>query len=898
MTAVRQPFSHRAPAYLRGLALLTVAAAPVLFPACTSGVNVSPPRAFNGPTRMAFVCFDVTDTERAVPVRLAECTPTNLDVSDAGQQTFAPNRALHALITQRTRGEVGAVNLTTRVILDSDIRIPGATFVPVGELPTDIVVSPEFPACAWVASAGERTITAIPTARFRPEHDRELPDEVATVSLPSRPGEMILSPDSRTLWVSLPDLGAVARIAIDPGAAADADPNDCAAGAADIVELTTELPAPVAADVQADLLRVCIADAADPTPYVAPVATITPRTFVPTDPRARPMAMELDVDVDGDHLGGEAVLLIADANLPLIHRVDIATATELAPIEVGAPVRDIALTPWVPDNDYTELATGALVTSRYIYAIDERDGSVMAIAYGAPTDPGFGAVLPIDGPFSTRPDRMPIPVPGGAMALDVLTPGFAVAAPDPRVATPDTTDRYHGICAPLTAATLDPTPQPNVMRGVFVGLAMTDGTVRFADVYDLDAPCRGSTFGAEGPTCGTPSVLRDENVYIRRHRLRAGLFLDPLVRVFDGPTFTAGNQSTVRVAEDGSAGSAPALAFIDCPAGMGDAFPNDGGMGLICTQLDPFSAPVETFNVAWQGTLPGTAGTGNLGAGEVASEIVLESQNDFCFRGVIAADAAAAVTAGPEVGYVGDMLAITTLIDDDVLEASEECQAVVGIENVGEEQQPILVPIARAYSNLPELIPPYAGRLVVSLDAPLLDPATGQPRAADLTLADALACLPDDELVSFDVRSRAQYIVFGQRTGFLHRVVEDADGRCVVDTSISELRAGRLGREGRFESTRIAFQITEDRPEILPPALGLVLSFRFGLVLNTLTSAADAQLLVDIGAAGSGARFLTLPSEIVWSDQTQLAYVIEPERRGLVEIETPTMLQVGGTRLE
>lgn len=863
-------------AYLAGLIGLSVLSA-----ACNANTNISPPRAFNRPARMAFVCFDTTVADVPVAVPLSQCQPTNLATnSGTGLQTYPTNRTLHALVTQSTRGEVAAVDLSNRVILDSDVRIPGATFVPVGELPSDIVVPAMSPTCAWVASAGRHTITSIPTPRFRPEHDRNVAEVVSEVRLPGRPAEMMLSPDERTLWVALPDLGAVARVAIDPVT--------CVAGAPDVIELAVDVPAGVMAVPGADVRRVCVDEIDDNATYIAPAATLLPRGYTAETPEARPTALEIDLDVDGDHVGNDAVLLIADGNLPLVHRIDMTTGAELPALNVGAPVHDLALTPWVPENGYAEGTGTPLVTTRFLYAIDGDDHTIMAIAYGAPSDPGFGAVLPIDGEFATRPDRMPLPA--GAEALDVITPGY-LSASDPRLATANPDDRYVGLCGGDDGRS--PVPLTAVLRGVFLATAMIDSTVRISDVYDLDAPCRGPE------ACG--GITNDPNVYIRRHRLRAGFPLNTLPAIFEGPQVNAANGSQVRIGNDGLAAPEPSLTNVACPLGMGAIFPAnrlDGDPSLICTQLDPFSAAVEVWTAGWQGRLFSPSSDGNFGPGD-AGEMVLESTVDFCERGVIGSTEAQAVPAGePEAGYTGDLLAVIATLSDETLEMDDVCRRVVGIGSAGETPHPILVPIRRAYSHAPGLTGAYNGRLVLAENAPIIDDETGLPREG-VTLVDALRCV-GDELVTFDVRSHNAYTVAGTRTGLLHRVIEGTDGLCTIDTSAPRLHTHRAFLGQAFANTRVAFRIAIEGVGAGAPRAESVLRFRIGIVSTAALSAADAQLQADLGFVNSSttARYLALPSDVIWNDMLQRTFVIEPQRRGLIEFDSPTFSIVAGTRLE
>ena len=123
-----------------------------------AGCEVAPieviSRSFDRPSHVAFVCFDSV-TSAAV----------SLDSCEDGAEGFA----LHALVTQSHRGEVAAVDLDENRVLDSDVRVPGYTFVRVGEVPGAIVVAAREPSFAYVANLGSRDVRAVPTAQFRPD---------------------------------------------------------------------------------------------------------------------------------------------------------------------------------------------------------------------------------------------------------------------------------------------------------------------------------------------------------------------------------------------------------------------------------------------------------------------------------------------------------------------------------------------------------------------------------------------------------------------------------------------------------------------------------------------------------------------------------------------------------
>ena len=81
------------------------------------------------------------------------------------QATHAPSRIARRarrgsrcmrLCSRSPRGEVAAVDLVARTVIDSDRGVPGYSFVPASALPTSIVVPRNAPQCAFVASAGEQ----------------------------------------------------------------------------------------------------------------------------------------------------------------------------------------------------------------------------------------------------------------------------------------------------------------------------------------------------------------------------------------------------------------------------------------------------------------------------------------------------------------------------------------------------------------------------------------------------------------------------------------------------------------------------------------------------------------------------------------------------------------------
>jgi hypothetical protein len=558
-------------------------------------------------------------------------------------------------------------------------------------------------------------------------------------------------------------------------------------------------------------------------------------------------------------------LLVGDRAQPLIHRVDLDSGAVLAPLSIGAPIRALAVTPDVPDG----YEPGSEARSRYVYAIDDEDGTVMAIDYGDPGSPGFGAVLGVGAESSDRPDRMPFLV--GARTLEVLTPRYDEAEP------------FASLCDPFVVVDGVASPAFSTLRGVFLAVGMTDATVRFVDVFDSDAPCRGRVLGSGSTECASGS---DTFVYIRRHRPRLGERRVTIGASASDVSFVV-NGATLRLATDGAT-TGPDLDELDCAAEAGGLDPifatdaaREAGRGLVCGHADPYAAFAEIWAATWDGTLSGAASsTGNfqpLDAGTVA----LDTRLDLCALGALGTENLAGLPAeAPEAMIGGDVLAILTPLPDESA-TDERCQAVVGIEGSNQAALPVLLPIRSTATRPDGLRDPYRGRVLLDANAPVLDRAT-----PGLTLADVQRCF-GDELVRFDVRVRGAFSVIGSRTGQRHRVVRADDGACAVDTTLPRERIARAFPGRTYANGLIGFRVPS-----APTATSTELRITVGNVPATLN--------VDIGALSTGVaggRGLALPNDVVWNDVNGRLYVVDVERRGLLELTTEP-LQYTASRFE
>ncbi len=800
---------------------------------CTANPNPINPRVLNRPARVTLVCFDGD-----APVALARCADT---------ATMTTLRLL-ALIPQ-ARGDVAAIDVTANRVLDSDRRAPGFTFVAAGEAPVGIAVDDAAPNCVFVANAGSRTVTAIPTCRFRGRcSDGATGDEVSlTAALPGTAAvPQAIEMQDGAIFVALPDDHLVARIEVTNDAAA------CSFGAVEGFAVPTDAllpraaPPPAAADTPS--LAMC-----PPDLPLRPVATIDPPELVtPVAEDFFPWAFERDPSA--------GLLYVADVGAPRIHRFRTRPPFGFEPsIAADGPTSALAITPPVPS------AQGGAPDARYLYAVDASDGSVMVYDVSDPTAESFGSLLPVDVEGAIG-DRLAIPV--AARALEVLDVRPTVEA-----------------CVP--GMPREPSVAPLVLRGVFLAVGAADGTMRIVDVYDRDAACRGEARGASGEAaCSVRGNGADDTVLIRRHRPRFAGFIRQAVTVRDAPrgrtTTTSGPYSPQVVGSEVLARAvdgAPDLAPVACESGLGPLY-FDGTTSFVCGVVDPWSVLEETWSLRWEGTIQGAVSVGNLALdGET---IVLDTRLDACARGIVGPDgvrdlsgSAPELVGFPVAGsadaapYPGDAIAITSGLPGD-LGRDPGCLELVG--GMGMSQADLVIPIEAVITrggmmSVPgEPIAPYRTRFVLRPLSP-----GGASRAEEV-----FRCF-GDELVDFEVRTRNAFAVAGSRTGFRARVVRsEVDGHCVFDPDDDLVRRqGRAGAGVAFQGERLA--VLARRPT------------GDGAVVELDIDGAPAPLAVNIGSACGTGTATALPVDILWSATDQRVYVLDELRRGLVRLNTPAL---------
>jgi hypothetical protein len=581
---------------------------------------------------VAFACFDTAPKAGAESVlELDRCRPVFKTDGTVATTTLA----LHALVTQSDRGEVAAVDLSAKRVIDSREDIPGFTFVPAGELPGPIVVPPHHPQLTYVANSGSRDISVLQTSAFRQlmvgqnATQQRVRVQIDDAQGAATPFDMLLSPDEDALFVTAPAAGWLLRMPIQR-CPEEADAT-CREGEIDlehivVVPLDASLPQaqpmepPMGPEAE-PYARICNPELLLPMPMAG--TSQIPSDVIANVPQPQPAGLALDAFCAPGEGACTRRLLVADKRLPIVHVVDLdllaagnARDAVLPPIVTGVPTERVAVTPRVPvDVNESESET------QYVYAIDATDGSVLVTR--------DGRVLNVSSDPTVRPDRLDLgrsrsgtAIAMGrsdngslvALSLGVLTPAFDVSAPAANqwVQPNDAADKSMPICTDA----VHPTRTTDRLRGVFLTVGLTDGTVRVVDVHDMElANCRGS---CETTPIDPYPVLRNRP-RIRLAYTRAVGVPAPTIVPLVTPQFEIDNE-VIAVNADGTTND-PRVAGLDClscPANEGVSFPAtgvvvsaDGGVNTAGVAADSGGAG----GVGGGGAGAGAAGAGGTGGG-------------------------------------------------------------------------------------------------------------------------------------------------------------------------------------------------------------------------------------------------------------------------------------------
>ncbi len=684
------------------------------------------------PTGVSFVCFDMIEGAAR-------------DLQGCADEKG--NQELVALVLETSTGQLGQVNLTTNRILDTDQRIPGFTFKDVGADPVVAHVPPLSPRFVYVATRANPSVLAVPLNGFHPELD---PGDALeqTVPLPGAPVDMVLASDGAALWVTLGTLGQLARIPLNA---------DGTLGAVQTLSLSASTATPSDASPENTYCKSCTLEQFTCSRWsdLRPVdSNGDPKAMAARDPvnlgvAATPGAIATAPDSN--------TVWIADTQLPIVHVIDGDSFTETAQLNPGVPLWDLVASPEVPETTTDQAADPQTTRVRFLYGISATDRTVLAM------DASDGSVQPVRYLPGRPQDRMS---PVAATGLSMILPGFDVAD----VCDPTDTERVGEAAS-------------GRLRGAFLTVATLGGVVHFVDVYDQDATCRGGDI-----MCVDDPATGVSDLFIQRHRPRisssvvsVALQRNPAVSI-NGASSTYTIDGTTPSVLAPSLSPLPAVGEMPCPERMDTMFPSEGDP-MICAFADPWDGTTQAWFATYEGTLPSSnSALGQLENGADGPALTL-SQNLFCNVGVLGRENVDGLT-GPESGYAGDLLVVTSELDFDAGTACEERF----LDRDGNLKL-IDIPIVRSESQ----------RLLLA-----------QSARSGVSFADVLGCF--NGRISFEVRSQGAYTVVGSASGFVHRVSKDAQGLCIVNENDGVTGDSRARHGQVLDNGLIRFQLAQPQP--------------------------------------------------------------------------------------
>jgi hypothetical protein len=902
--------------------VISLAACALLLSSCRNNASNVALSSLNRSAKLQFVCADVERNGNLFNLK-TPLLPSTLCNEDTvvDREKIGPPQFLGA-ITQIERGEVAVVNFTGGYFFNTNRTIPGVTAVTVDEQPTGIQISPFEPDYTYVTSFSAKSLQAIPTDLIisgvttlpTPEPQRfdagptdlVLHERAETVLSTNEEGEVTgaeSTVDYRYLYAPLPELGAVAQVevTIDPDTGAQVLGEPVLLPLATMGCPVDQVPPPETGGPVTDgndYNRICpqnFMDRNDPEAraqarVIKTIRTTRPCSEGPTT-GARPVALMIDLGREqgsasqsGTGDDTDDVLLVADANQPLIHRFTLGPggATASDPIFTGTPTTEIDVTPFVPASSARD---DQAATERYLYAVSAIDSSILVVNYTedpegtAEADKTFGAVLPVLAGVSARANEENVESRNrvrfafsNVRAIEVISP-FYELEDDPN--GPGMRVPLSAICDPTDGNEFALAQSASNMRGVFLAVSLSDGTLFFLDIYDLNAPCRG---GSGNIACTLAETGPDRLASIRRHRERFRFTpATATVVTIDGSPSFQFNSAPGRLDETNGAAlssDGPGLEFINCPpttsidadgmeraaSSMINVFgvpPGESGAdGLLCASSQVWSSPSQRWDATWQGLIPDSEG----GLGRFADENLKGTEQGNWFRaedvplcrvGVLGRQPA---DADLVESYVGDRLVITGDLPPSTRD-DPDCKDFQDLMDDLDERQ-VWFPIVRAFDHELEI---------------------GDSASPGRSLDKVRACFP--EFTQYQIHTQNAYTVTGTTSGFINRVIPGDDEECVLDPSrpvdlptaedpfvdVDTYLAGRAFAGKQYINPLVSFQIgpfPSDSGDPIPNAT----------LLNFNISNQFVRLFLDTSAGR-----LSLPSSMLFAPQQNQLYFVDFE---------------------
>lgn len=797
---------------------------------CTQEQVTVPVRSLERSGPVSFVCLMPPGTLPGPGVPQARCDShiTDDPSSYAVDANGGPKPHLYGLVTQTVRGEVAVVDVTaaTDSVLDQDPTTPGATFLPIGAQPVDILSTPGSTAAfVAVAEAGRPALYGLPSTLLRPAAER------GPLTLTSWPACVLPSAPTSLLLLGDPAVNGAERASCDGeyGAAAPADPRETPLSHGDLSlegqgrqKLLVTLPdeggiavidaqrlldrnpgtfGPCPIDDFVPLSSDVPPPAGDPTGGPTGPACVTPPQPTPGVAvvyEARPADLEYS----------EGKLYVADTGTPAIHVLDapspcaLSEREPLLPSSLSDPTRVVTT---------SRLAVSPRATTdlkRYLYAVDVDDASAMVfdVSDDAATRAPLVRAHPERTPWSAA-DRLQfagavrdiVLISRDAAATNPVTGAAATGVacdPDPELTTCSATSMTcdEGTLY-RTSEDYDSGAGPQKLRGQFAFLLLSSGLIAIADIEDYDAACRVPEVSSISAGCAADSttVLESSgeascNVVVPHAprsatyvvtsdsvgRRSPGLQGYPLLADVNGTLMPATDETVPRMrALLTSADQWVVVGGSPVKVG-GDGLIDDGEVRntLVMSVEDPRSHIVDQgWSVVYEAVLPSTQGrVGDLRLGAEEPEHGLyDATTRFCSAGV--RSHAMLLEQLESWGVPEDRASLLAQVAADHLQIASPLPeednvhwATFGSACSYQECQSIFgSPETPTPSREIRIEEAYQDHLV------LAPSAVGDAKIE--------CCFP--ALVNFNVRARHQWLVQGDASGYLHHVIPDpVTGAC------------------------------------------------------------------------------------------------------------------------
>lgn len=386
---------------MRRLQLIFVAICSVWSGACQEQPPDRVISQFERPQNVALVCWEGSRGGEGGPVPLADCDDAAISKGD---------RRLLAFVTQTTPGEVAVVDLSVRYALDGDRRIPYASFIPVGGMPSGIAATMD----------GEVVVTAntetsdLSLIDVRQVFDGVLFPTIA-VDLLGAPSHLVISHVEGVdyIFVSLPRLSRVAVVRLAASETEGESSTGRLLGWMEFSSASSQEDTDIETDTDTDTDSET--ETQDPVLPTLEVPTLDGQAFAPAALEMTPQSLFVSAT-------NASAILEFDIKV-LVQRAESLNSPGSFPGD--ALVRAISLEGALNSFTAAQLAVEPGETPRWLYAVENQLGGLLAI------DLAEGVLVEANASDRKAEDPESIELPGRAISVELVNAAEKGDAYDP-----------------------------------------------------------------------------------------------------------------------------------------------------------------------------------------------------------------------------------------------------------------------------------------------------------------------------------------------------------------------------------------------------------------------------------------------------------------------------------